>query len=288
MHPEIRSIHLVYYITLHNTLYGKCEYAPYCNAKGRPYKRALQEQKASIRFSQASPLYETICVCYTPRRMKSDHQQYNCTPCLDLEALLSRAAEEETDIEAVLFENLALESGSYPGLVFRNCRFVGCRLTNCALDRVAFIDCSLEHCDCSNAAMPKSAIERTQLTDCKLVGATLSEAFLLDASFTDCILRYSNFNASKIRHTQFSGCDLSFSALGNCKLAKTTFKRCLLVRAELFQTAFSGVDLSDCDISGIAMSGTELKGARVNLEQAAQLGLLLAGVILADSLPPRA
>ena len=38
------------------------------------------------------------------------------------------------------------------------------------------------------------------------------------------------------------------------------------------------MDLSDCDISGIAISGGELRNARVNLEQAAQLGVLLAGV----------
>ena len=37
------------------------------------------------------------------------------------------------------------------------------------------------------------------------------------------------------------------------------------------------MDLSDCDISGIAISGGEPRNARVNLEQAAQLGVLLAG-----------
>ena len=43
------------------------------------------------------------------------------------------------------------------------------------------------------------------------------------------------------------------------------------------------MDLSDCDISGIAISGGELRNARVNLEQAAQLGVLLAGVVLGGS-----
>ena len=35
-------------------------------------------------------------------------------------------------------------------------------------------------------------------------------------------------------------------------------------------------------VSGIAISGGELRNARVNLEQAAQLGVLLAGVVLAE------
>ena len=47
------------------------------------------------------------------------------------------------------------------------------------------------------------------------------------------------------------------------------------------------MDLSDCDISGIAIGGGELRNARVNLEQAAQLGVLLAGVVLAEAALPR-
>ena len=46
------------------------------------------------------------------------------------------------------------------------------------------------------------------------------------------------------------------------------------------------MDLSDCDISGIAISGGELRNARVNLE-AAQLGVLLAGVVLTEAALPR-
>ena len=58
--------------------------------------------------------------------------------------------------------------------------------------------------------------------------------------------------------------------------------RCLLVRAELFGTLFHGMDLSDSDISGISLSGGELRGAKVNLEQAAMLGQLLAGVAVKE------
>ena len=201
--------------------------------------------------------------------------------------MLSKAAEEESDLEFVLFENLTLDEGAYPGLTFRSCRFVGCRISGSALERAAFIDCVLEHCDCSNVNLYKSSLERTHLVDCKLVGATLAEAFFLDVEFLRCIARYANFSSSKMRHTRFAESDLSFAALGGCKLAKTTFERCSLLRAELFQTAFSGVDLSDSDISGVAISGAELKGARVNLEQAAQLGILLAGVVLAETPLPQ-
>ena len=81
-------------------------------------------------------------------------------------------------------------------------RFTGCRISGIALERAAFIDCVLEHCDCSNVNLQKASLERTRLSDCKLVGATL-EAFLLDVSLIDCIARYSNFSSSKIRHTLY-------------------------------------------------------------------------------------
>ena len=42
------------------------------------------------------------------------------------------------------------------------------------------------------------------------------------------------------------------------------------------------MDLSDSDISGISLSGGELRGAKVNLEQAAMLGQLLAGVAVKE------
>ena len=109
--------------------------------------------------------------------MKKQPELNNLTPCDDIEALFFSACEEEEDIERVVFENLTLEGGSYPGLTFRQCRFVGCHITGCALERAAFIDCVLEHCDFSNTQMPKGTLQRTWLSDCKLLGVTLAESF---------------------------------------------------------------------------------------------------------------
>ena len=78
------------------------------------------------------------------------------------------------------------------------------------------------------------------------------------------------------------GLDFSSAALSGCTLGTTSLSRCLLVRAELFGTLFHGMDSSDSDISGISLSGGELRGAKVNLEQAAMLGQLLAGVAVKE------
>ena len=47
--------------------------------------------------------------------MKHNTPQLQYSPCADLAALFSQAAEEETDVEFVLFENLTLTEGDFPG-----------------------------------------------------------------------------------------------------------------------------------------------------------------------------
>ena len=185
------------------------------------------------------------CTCALPYvlrvDMKHNTPQLQYSPCADLAALFSQAAEEETDVEFVLFENLTpLTEGDFPGLTFRN-RCLPVAVTEAALQlSVPFIDCVLEHCDCSNVNLQKASLERTRLRTASSL-AQRSEAFLLDVSLIDCIARYSNFSSSKIRHTRCRLRPVARGASGGCKLAKTAFERCSLIRAELFQTPFAGM-----------------------------------------------
>ena len=150
------------------------------------------------------------------------------------------------------------------------------------LPRVAFIDCVFEQCDISNAQMNKGTMQRTTLADCKLVGISLTESFLLDSVVERCVARYANLFGSKMRHVKLIESDFSNASLAGCTLGVTAFTRCSLIRAELFGTLCKGMDLSDCELSGIALSGGELRGAKVNLEQAAMLGQLIAGVVIKE------
>ena len=64
-----------------------------------------------------------------------------------------------------------------------------------------------------------------------------------------------------MRHVRLTDSDFSSAALSGCTL-NNVLSRCLLVRAELFGTLFHGMDLSDSDISGISLSGGELRAAQ--------------------------
>ena len=67
-----------------------------------------------------------------------------------------------------------------------------------------------------------------------------------------------------MRHVRLTDSDFSSAALG-CTLG-TTSSRCLPACPRgAFGTLFHGMDSSDSDISGISLSGGELRGAKVNL-----------------------
>ena len=123
--------------------------------------------------------------------MKHELNDSHLTRCVDLEAMLTEAS-TETDIDSVLFENLTLEGGSYPGLTFRGCKFVGCRLSGCSLERAAWIDCMLEQCDLSNTPDDQGddAANKADRLQTRW-HLSLTEAFLLDSSIERCVARYA-------------------------------------------------------------------------------------------------
>ena len=105
-----------------------------------------------------------------------------------------------------------------------------------------------------------------ELNDCKCNGASFT-----GSTFKQTRLTSSSFVYALISETLFEGCcltdtDLSKSSMSQVVLRKTVFQKCRLVNTELFRTPLKGIDLSDCDISGITLSETlaELKGATVS------------------------
>ena len=99
----------------------------------------------------------------------------------------------------------------------------------------------------------------------------------IPARFLDRALRRAVRQPLRLQDAprEADGLDFSSRAL-RLHARHNVLSRCLLVRAELFGTLFHGMDYRDSDISGISLSGGELRGAKVNLEQAAMLGQLLA------------
>ena len=61
-------------------------------------------------------------------------------------------------------------------------------------------------------------------------------------------------------------------------------RACNLSRAEIRETSLKGLDVTSCDIEGVAVDLPSLRGLKVNREQAMGLAALL-GLVIEDASP---
>uniref|UniRef100_UPI0025FE9257 pentapeptide repeat-containing protein n=1 Tax=uncultured Ruminococcus sp. TaxID=165186 RepID=UPI0025FE9257 len=94
-------------------------------------------------------------------------------------------------------------------------------------------------------------------------------------------LTYGLFSETSFDGCKFADCDMSGALLSQCVIKRTEMKDVKLVGAELFHAGIRGLDLSECDISGIILSRelSEVRGVAVNFEQAAELAGLLGLIV---------
>ena len=99
--------------------------------------------------------------------------------------------------------------------------------------------------------------------------------------FQESSLPYAAVFSAKLTGVQFLTCDLSGSDIVECILKDTAFEETRLTGASFFKTSLAGIDLTGCPLEGIRISEhyTELRGAIVDLFQAAELSKLL-GIII--------
>ena len=159
-----------------------------------------------------------------------------------------------------------------------------CMLAGVDFSKASFYDCILTDCDLSNASLEEAYFARTRFVGCKLEGARLGKALLRSSRFVDCMCRYANMGEMTIEGSSLIGCDLREAFLNEVRFrGKPQFDKCDLTRVDLFRTSLKGMDLSTCNIAGIAVSDThnELRGALISRDQAQDLVGML-GVRIVD------
>ena len=89
------------------------------------------------------------------------------------------------------------------------------------------------------------------------------------------------FDQARLRRVAVSGCDLTGASFCDCQWKGWTLTRTVLRSARFLHTPLSGLDLTSCELDGLAVSDTnaELRGAIVTMEQAAMLAKRLGIVI---------
>ena len=92
----------------------------------------------------------------------------------------------------------------------------------------------------------------------------------------------ANFSEAKLQGCSITESDLTETFFSNCRLKKIRLSKNRFVRTEFFKTKLNGIDFSDSVLEGVTISADagELKGAKVNLYQAAELARMLGIVIV--------
>ena len=82
-----------------------------------------------------------------------------------------------------------------------------------------------------------------------------------------------------MKRVSFSRSDFSGGSFGGCQVEGVFFDQCNLCECDFFHTPLDGMDFTTSQISGILLSGSELKGAVVTPLQAAELASLLGLIV---------
>lgn len=199
----------------------------------------------------------------------------------DLYSCAWRCRQEEQDIEQVRFSGEHIEEEDFSGLnfdtvIFENCTLIRCRFKGADFKTALFKNCQLPGCSFTG-----SWFNSTEFDNCQLVGTDFSQCSISNTFFTDCAMAMANFTETKLEQCTIATCDLTEAFFANCKLKKLQMDKNQCIGTEFFKTKLKDVDFTTCILEGIRVSSEngELKGAKVNFFQAAELAKMLGIVI---------
>lgn len=199
----------------------------------------------------------------------------------DIDAELSKVRDDESDFIAADFSRLICAETDFSVICFRNCLFHGCRFTACDFSGCTFIDCVFKGCDISNSDFSESYFKACSFISCKAVGTAFKYSFYKNVSFDGGSFELSDFQRSKLQSVAVTDTDFSSALFSSCEIKQTELKNVTLARSVFFGTKLAGLDFTSCNIEGLTVSdtGAELKGAKVDVWQAAMFAKLLGLII---------
>lgn len=201
------------------------------------------------------------------------------------EAIATAQANDDPYVEGVSAHGEVLDAtGDLAFFEFHGLELERCVLAGLSARKARFYDCTFVGCDFSNATLLEAYFSRSRFVDCKLEGAQLAQAQFKSCTLSGCQCRYVNLGEATLEGVTLVDCDLSEAFLSALRLRRRTrLTRCDLMRADLFRTPLKGLDLTTCNIAGIAVGERrdELRGAIISAEQAVDVAALL-GLRIAD------
>lgn len=199
----------------------------------------------------------------------------------DMIELLQEARENETEIEEIHIKSSYLVGEDMKGLRFSNVLFENVRLMECDLQKCSFIDVVFKNCDLSNCDMSQGYFNRCEFITDKAIGLKLTKTIMKDVAIIESNLEYANLTGISMNAAELINSNFGSASITECKLKNITCDQAEFINTNFFKTPLKGIDFTKSTLIGIIVSneGTELKGAIVDLYQAAEIAKLLGIVI---------
>jgi uncharacterized protein YjbI with pentapeptide repeats len=162
---------------------------------------------------------------------------------------------------------------SFYRLEVQNSVFNNCIFHNCDFSKTSFYDVVFTNCDLSNSKFNDAYFSRCQFINCKCVGVNLSESIMKHISIQGSNYTFSTFDLSKLNDFSVEETDLTDVSMAEMTLVRFKTSKSKFIKNNFFKTKLKGIDFTDSDFIAPTISSppTELKGAKINTIQAADL-----------------
>lgn len=193
------------------------------------------------------------------------------------EELIAMARARQEPLSRWRFTGLDLCGEDLREMCFEQCVFEGCRFTGADLRGASFSDAELKHCELSAVRADGAYFLRCRLRGIKALAAALADSRLAHVELTECSLAEANFTGASIELARMEACDFTGACLAECRHKGLSLSKDRFLRTSFFKTPLAGLDFTDSELEGVVVSdtATELRGATVNVRQAAELARLL-------------
>lgn len=173
-----------------------------------------------------------------------------------------------TYFEDEIFESRSFELSELKSMVFVNCRFVACNLSDRQVLSSRFEDCIFEGCNLSMTKFPDTQMGGVRFENSKLTGANFKDCsdFLFSVSFRRSILDYAVFEKRKMKQTRFEQCSMKGTDLALADLPEAVFDRCDLTDAVFYSTNLKAADFSTSYGYTIDPNENSVKNAQFSLD----------------------
>lgn len=191
--------------------------------------------------------------------------------------------ELEEPIRDTLLKNMDLTEEDLSDIRFQVVKFENCIFMDCRFDKGEFTDVVFQSCDFSNCSFSDCYFNRVDFCSSKGLGTKFSGSNIYHMQIRDSRLSYANFDACKLEHVEIEEADLTSSNITQCRCKDVVWNRAELTNASFFKTSLRKMDFTTSIIHGLVLSDdcSEMKGAVVDLYQAAELAKYLGVVVKA-------